>query len=209
MSLRQCEVCGRTEFLPFKCNYCGKSFCSEHHLPEAHGCPSLPKRGVHVSEEVLSEPKSREEGGKKEKGAKMPEILIEKNWTKKKIIIPILLFLIMIGCVFFYVFVDWSPPTIKITSPKAQIYSIKTIDLTYTVNKSTFWSGYSLDGQANITISRNTTLTGMSDGIHSIIIYASNIINTVSSNMVYFTIDNTPPTITIISPEKKHIILLL
>jgi len=38
----KCEVCGREDILPFKCNYCGKTFCADHHLPENHNCTSKP-----------------------------------------------------------------------------------------------------------------------------------------------------------------------
>jgi Zn-dependent protease len=34
----RCEYCGRDEALPFICNYCGGTFCSDHRLPEAHMC---------------------------------------------------------------------------------------------------------------------------------------------------------------------------
>jgi Zn-dependent protease len=36
-----CEKCGRETFLPFKCQYCGGYFCSEHRLPENHECPRI------------------------------------------------------------------------------------------------------------------------------------------------------------------------
>ncbi len=36
-----CDVCGKREFLPYKCKYCGGTFCSEHRLPENHNCPGL------------------------------------------------------------------------------------------------------------------------------------------------------------------------
>jgi Zn-dependent protease len=35
----KCDYCGKDEALPFVCNYCGGTFCSEHRLPEAHQCP--------------------------------------------------------------------------------------------------------------------------------------------------------------------------
>jgi len=41
LSLKRCEVCGRDDILPFKCNYCGKTLCSDHRLPESHNCTSL------------------------------------------------------------------------------------------------------------------------------------------------------------------------
>lgn len=38
----ECHFCGKEEpGLPFRCNYCGESFCSEHRLPENHACPRV------------------------------------------------------------------------------------------------------------------------------------------------------------------------
>ncbi|MEM0053907.1 MAG: AN1-type zinc finger domain-containing protein [Nitrososphaeria archaeon] len=37
----KCEYCGQDEPLPFKCPYCGKFFCVEHRLPEAHSCEKI------------------------------------------------------------------------------------------------------------------------------------------------------------------------
>jgi Zn-dependent protease len=34
----KCDYCGKEESLPFVCNYCGGTFCSEHRLPESHNC---------------------------------------------------------------------------------------------------------------------------------------------------------------------------
>jgi len=34
----KCDFCGNEEDLPFTCNYCGGTFCSEHRLPESHAC---------------------------------------------------------------------------------------------------------------------------------------------------------------------------
>ncbi|MFX1238899.1 MAG: AN1-type zinc finger domain-containing protein [Promethearchaeota archaeon] len=34
-----CKICGEElGYLPFKCNYCGNSYCKEHRLPENHDC---------------------------------------------------------------------------------------------------------------------------------------------------------------------------
>ena len=35
----KCDVCGKDEYMPFRCKYCGGYFCSEHRLPEMHDCP--------------------------------------------------------------------------------------------------------------------------------------------------------------------------
>ncbi|MGD2201183.1 MAG: AN1-type zinc finger domain-containing protein [Candidatus Bathyarchaeota archaeon] len=37
----ECDRCGRDVDLPFRCNYCGGYFCSEHRLPEFHECTGL------------------------------------------------------------------------------------------------------------------------------------------------------------------------
>jgi len=104
---------------------------------------------------------------------------------------------------------DTTPSTISIVSPENKTYTVEDVPLTFTVSESTSWIGYSLDGQANITIAGNTTLTGLSDGMHSLVVYASDITGNIgSSNMVYFTIqttaiDTTSPSISIVSLENK------
>ena len=34
----RCQVCDSEVLLPFRCSYCGGSFCAEHRLPEVHRC---------------------------------------------------------------------------------------------------------------------------------------------------------------------------
>ena len=36
-----CTICGKKELMPFKCKFCGNTYCSEHRLPENHGCIGL------------------------------------------------------------------------------------------------------------------------------------------------------------------------
>ena len=45
-----CSICGKKEMLPYKCKYCGWTFCSEHRLPENHNCPGLEKLRTQVRE---------------------------------------------------------------------------------------------------------------------------------------------------------------
>lgn len=42
--MAKCDYCGKEVYLPYRCKYCGGTFCVEHHLPENHACPNL-KRG--------------------------------------------------------------------------------------------------------------------------------------------------------------------
>ena len=34
----KCDYCGKEEYMPFRCKYCGGYFCAEHRLPELHNC---------------------------------------------------------------------------------------------------------------------------------------------------------------------------
>jgi hypothetical protein len=84
---------------------------------------------------------------------------------------------------------DFSPPAINIISPQNKTYITTSIQLTFTINETTSWIGYSLDGAANVTITGNTTILGIPYGYHNIVVYATdNAGNTGSSETVYFTI---------------------
>jgi len=37
----KCDICGKEEYLPYRCKYCGGVFCYEHRLPENHNCPGI------------------------------------------------------------------------------------------------------------------------------------------------------------------------
>jgi membrane associated rhomboid family serine protease len=39
--MAKCDVCGAHENMPYNCRHCGGTYCSEHRLPENHGCPGL------------------------------------------------------------------------------------------------------------------------------------------------------------------------
>lgn len=83
-----------------------------------------------------------------------------------------------------------TPPAIQVLSPQNQTYTNKSIPLTFTLYDFSpiSWIGYSLDGQASITITGNTTLTDLSLGSHHIVVYSSDTFgNTGSSETVYFT----------------------
>ena len=84
---------------------------------------------------------------------------------------------------------DITPPLVTILSPENTTYTTTSVPLTFTINEDCPWIGYSLDNQANVTITGNTTLTGLSDGVHSITVYANDAAgNMGTSDTVYFTI---------------------
>lgn len=39
--MSSCDVCGKSENMPYQCHHCGGTFCAQHRLPEAHDCPGL------------------------------------------------------------------------------------------------------------------------------------------------------------------------
>jgi len=98
----------------------------------------------------------------------------------------------------------WVPPSISIISPENRTYTAKNVSLTFTVSKKPpSWIGYSFDGQPSLTIAGNTTLTELSDGMYSLTVYANDTAGNIgSSDTIYFTI-NSPPSISIQSPQNK------
>ena len=85
---------------------------------------------------------------------------------------------------------DTTPPTISILSPQNTTYFTTNVPLTFTVNETTNWTGYSLDGQANVTITGNTTLTGLPNGVHLLRVYANDTCGNIGLDHTYFTVDH-------------------
>jgi len=65
-----------------------------------------------------------------------------------------------------------TPPRIMLLSPLNQTYNQTTISLTFSVDKPVNWINYSLDGQKNITVVGNSTLS-VSQGFHNVAVYAN------------------------------------
>ena len=86
---------------------------------------------------------------------------------------------------------------IEIISPENKTYATDSIPLIFTINNAACWIRYSLDGQENVTISGNYTLTDLSDGAHDVVVYAKDTCCKIGvSNKVCFGVDTTPPNIT-------------
>jgi PKD repeat protein len=82
-----------------------------------------------------------------------------------------------------------------ILSPENKTYAMSTgIPLTFTVDETTGWIGYNLDGQANVTITGNATLPTLSDGPHYVFVYANDTVGNMGKITAYFTVDTVPPT---------------
>ena len=86
------------------------------------------------------------------------------------------------------------PADIEIYSPQNKVYYSTEVELgfiapsRYVYPPMNFTSfSYSLDGQANVTVTGNTTVTGLSCGSHSLVVYGEDAEgNTGSSRTVHF-----------------------
>ena len=82
-----------------------------------------------------------------------------------------------------------SPFGISVVSPQNKTYTTTDVALDFTVNEATSWIRYSLDGQANVTITDSITLSDLAEGVHSVTVYAQDTEGqTATSGTIYFTI---------------------
>jgi N-acetylneuraminic acid mutarotase len=97
-----------------------------------------------------------------------------------------------------------TPPVLRVVSPENRAYNVSSIPVVFTATKSINWSGYSLDNIANVTLGEDATLTELSEGNHSVAVYANDTFgNMGSSSTVYFSVDTVRPAILVLSPENK------
>ena len=93
-------------------------------------------------------------------------------------------------------------PIITITSPENKTYQRVTLD--FTLNRGAQWMGYSLDGQANVTVTGQTRLSNLAQGGHHIVMFANDSAGNMGiSNSVYFSIDTEGPVIVILNPANQ------
>jgi N-acetylneuraminic acid mutarotase len=89
--------------------------------------------------------------------------------------------------------IDTQPPNITIITPQDRSYDSTDIQLTYTVNENVTYLAYSLDGQEREVIAGNVTLPALTNGVHTLILYATDDVGnsgqiTVSFNIAPFPI---------------------
>jgi parallel beta-helix repeat protein len=87
-----------------------------------------------------------------------------------------------------------TPPKIALLSPINQVFNESSIPLLFAVDKQVNWMGYSLDGQDNVTISGNTTITDLPNGLHNVTVYAKDEFeNMGASETISFSVDVPEP----------------
>lgn len=100
-----------------------------------------------------------------------------------------------------YFTVDGTSPVIVIMPVANKTYTVADIPLNFTLNEPASQITYSLDGQANVTITGNATLTGLSGGGHNVTVYATdNVGNTGVSETVDFSVEVPFATTMVIAP---------
>jgi len=94
-----------------------------------------------------------------------------------------------------------TPPVIDVASPVSQTYNASSVSLDFSLNKPAVWMGYSLDGQETVTINGNTTLEGLSNGLHNVTVYARDELdNTGASETISFSVEASFSTALVIAP---------
>jgi hypothetical protein len=105
---------------------------------------------------------------------------------------------------------DTIPPKVSILSTENKSYSGDSIQLNFTTSEPVSQIVYSLDGQENVTINGNTTLTGLSEGDHNLTVYATDEAGSIgASETIYFRIDFFPTTLFIASVVTAAIIAIV
>jgi hypothetical protein len=83
-----------------------------------------------------------------------------------------------------------SPLVVAVSSPEQfGTYNSSSVPLGFTVSNPVFWLGYSVDGHDKVTVAGNVTLSGLSDGVHTLTVYANDTYGfTGTSETVTFTV---------------------
>jgi hypothetical protein len=83
---------------------------------------------------------------------------------------------------------DAASPEITLISPENTTYYNTSVPLEFSVNEQVFWVWYKLDGENNTEITGNTTLIGLTVGVHNVTVYAADSVGNVgASQTVHFT----------------------
>jgi hypothetical protein len=73
-------------------------------------------------------------------------------------------------------------------------YDTSNVPLNFTLNELASQIKYSIDGQDNVTIAGNTTITELSEGAHNVTVYAWDIAgNAGASETIYFSVKMPEP----------------
>ncbi len=104
---------------------------------------------------------------------------------------------------------DSVPPVISNISVDNMTYTSTEIPLNFTVNENITSAAYSLDGEDNVTISGNTTLTGLAAGTHNLTVYAWDTAGNIgASQTVNFTVTNETSTAVVVTASAASAVVV-
>ena len=90
--------------------------------------------------------------------------------------------------------VDNTPPTIAVLSLENKTYYKSEVPLNFITNEAFSKISYSLDGQENVTIDGNATLSGLAERQHNLTLYATDLAgNIAASEKVFFSVGKPEP----------------
>jgi len=100
-----------------------------------------------------------------------------------------------------YYLLEITPPVVDVLSPMNQTYYGPNVSLTFSLDKQVKWTGYSLDGDQNVTVFGNTTIAYINNGFHSLTVYAEDSFGNLgaSAKMTFTTADRFPTELVISS----------
>jgi hypothetical protein len=97
--------------------------------------------------------------------------------------------------------IDTTPPIISALSVENKTYSTSNVTLNVMVNEPVSQVSYSLDGQDNVTVAGNTTLTDLPEGEHNLTVCVLDLAgNTGNWETIYFSVEDPFPTTMVIAP---------
>ena len=92
-----------------------------------------------------------------------------------------------------YFRIDIVPQNVSIIMPENSTYAPTGVPLQFFIDEPASWTGYSLDGQENVTVAGNMTLPELSVGQHTLTLYANDTSeNPAASEAITFTVAEEP-----------------
>jgi hypothetical protein len=93
------------------------------------------------------------------------------------------------------------PPQVQIVSPASQTYNESNVSLVFTVGKPVNWMGYSLDGQETVVVAGNTTIDGLTNGVHNVTVYAKDTFENMGASETFsFSVEVPFPITLVVAP---------
>ena len=85
---------------------------------------------------------------------------------------------------------DTVPPLVSVLSPESKNCNESSVPLIFSIIEPASWMGYSLDGGDNVTVTGNSTISDLTNGLHNVTVYVEDVCGNVGvSETVSFTVE--------------------